>query len=76
MLVLCGQCFKTYRFACICMGFQASTSKVTRKDRCVAFWLHVLFVMLYNVVLTHSRHSKSNVRKSNSIELNPWIEFD
>ena len=23
-----------------------------------------------------SRHSKSNVRKSNSIELNPWIEFD
>ena len=23
-----------------------------------------------------SRRSKSNVRKSNSIELNPWIEFD
>ena len=23
-----------------------------------------------------SQHSKSNVRKSNSIELNPWIEFD
>ena len=23
-----------------------------------------------------ARHSKSNVRKSNSIELNPWIEFD
>ena len=23
-----------------------------------------------------TRHSKSNVRKSNSIELNPWIEFD
>ena len=23
-----------------------------------------------------ARHSKSNVRKSNSIELNLWIEFD
>ena len=25
---------------------------------------------------SYPRHSKSNVRKSNSIELNPWIEFD
>ena len=28
------------------------------------------------LLLYLSRHSKSNVRKSNSIELNPWIEFD
>ena len=27
-------------------------------------------------IVTSTRHSKSNVRKSNSIELNPWIEFD
>ena len=31
---------------------------------------------IYFLVLHVARHSKSNVRKSNSIELNPWIEFD
>ena len=34
--------------------------KETRKDKCVAFWLHVLFIMLYmyNVVLTHKAVDK------------------
>ena len=43
-LVLCGQCFRTYRFACISMDFQASASKVTRKDKCVAFSCAVYYV--------------------------------
>ena len=44
----------------------------------------VLFITLHKMILTLSLWlkfyimaiQKSNVRKSNSIELNPWIEFD
>lgn len=45
MLVLYGQCFVTYWFACISMDFQASASKVTRKDKCVAFSCAVYYVV-------------------------------
>ena len=45
MLVLYGQCFVTYWFACISMDFQASASKVTRKDKCVAFSFAVYYVV-------------------------------
>ena len=40
-------------------------------DTCVWTWAKINFCTFLG-----ARHSKSNVRKSNSIELNPWIEFD
>ena len=33
-------------------------------------------VVLHAMFEHVARNSKSNVRKSNTIELNPWIEFD
>ena len=40
-----------------------------------AFWPK--FLLSPGLILClNARHSKSNVRKSNSIEFNPWIEFD
>ena len=43
------------------------------------YWPSSFFVCLWIKTESrsiNSRRSKSNVRKSNSIELNPWIEFD
>ena len=36
----------------------------------------VRVILVFFLNQDKSRHSRSNFRKSNSIELNPWIEFD
>ena len=46
----------------------------TRKERSLNSLHWPLCVFFFRSFL--SRHSKSNVRKSNSINLNPWIGFD